>query len=327
MMLRVMLLVFMLAWPWPAAAASFQDDSGQPITVTAPYQRIISLYGAHTENLFSLGAGDQVVGVSTSEDYPPEALTKPALSYRDDPERMLALRPDLVLVRPMIMRGRRGLVDSLRQAGVTVVSLQPRSAEGMFTYWQRLGLLTGRRERAEAMIARFRRELGLIRARVITVPERERPRVFFESIHRRMKTFAPDSIAAFALEVGRRRKLGGRGRGGAGHQHRGLRQGAHPVSCHGDGRVPGPGGRHESGEPGRHPEGAWFPSPEGRAAGQGAFDRRAVGLPPHPAVAARHPSSSRPCCIPKWSWTSPTLNDHHDPGALQPAHAAGGDPG
>ena len=201
MMLRVMLLVFMLAWPWPAAAASFQDDSGQPITVTAPYQRIISLYGAHTENLFSLGAGDQVVGVSTSEDYPPEALTKPALSFRDDPERMLALRPDLVLVRPMIMRGRQGLVDSLRQAGVAVVSLQPRSAEGMFTYWQRLGLLTGRRERAEAMIARFRRELGLIRARVITVSERKRPRVFFESIHRRMKTFAPGSTAVFALEA------------------------------------------------------------------------------------------------------------------------------
>ena len=201
MMLRVMLLVFMLAWPWPAAAASFQDDSGQPITVTAPYQRIISLYGAHTENLFSLGAGDQMVGVSTSEDYPPEALRKPALSFRDDPERMLALRPDLVLVRPMIMRGRQGLVDSLRQAGVAVVSLQPMGVDEMFRYWRRLGLLTGHQARAEAMIARFGRELDIIRARVAQVPESQRPRVFFESIHRRMKTFAPDSIAAFALEA------------------------------------------------------------------------------------------------------------------------------
>ena len=119
----------------------FTDDSGQRVRFARPLKRIISLYGAHTENLFSLGLDDEIIGVSTNESYPPAALGKPAFSYRDDPERLLAARPDLVLVRPMIMRGHSGLAASLRRAGVTVVSLQPSSVPQMLAYWQKLGQL------------------------------------------------------------------------------------------------------------------------------------------------------------------------------------------
>ena len=44
---------------------------------------------------------------------------------RDDAERLLSVRPDLVLVRPMIERGYPAFVSKLEAAGVTVASLQP----------------------------------------------------------------------------------------------------------------------------------------------------------------------------------------------------------
>jgi len=60
-----------------------QDQGGRTLGVQKPFERIISLYGAHTENLYSLGAGHRVVGVSRNETFPPEAMEKPVFSYHD----------------------------------------------------------------------------------------------------------------------------------------------------------------------------------------------------------------------------------------------------
>jgi iron complex transport system substrate-binding protein len=184
-----------------AASLVFRDDSGQRIEVKKPFTRIISLYGAHTENLFSLGLDRQIIGVPPKQTYPPPALNKPVFSYRDDPERFLAARPDLVLIRPMIYRSRRNLVSRLREYGVTLVSLQPRSIQGMFKYWLRLGQLTGRQVQAQKMIEEFKRRLAAFRARTARVPDQQRPRVYFEAIHSKMKTFAPESMAIFVLRA------------------------------------------------------------------------------------------------------------------------------
>ncbi|CAO0820941.1 iron complex transport system substrate-binding protein [Desulfarculales bacterium] len=196
-----LLLALLLGWPASAAWAgqSLVDDSGQTIQIKAPFRRIISLYPAHTENLYTLGLEAAIIGVSPGETQPPSARDKPVFSYRDDPERFLAARPDLVLIRPMIYRGHRALVDRLRQVGITVVSLQPNSVEEMYTYWRRLGLLGGYEPQAEDMVRGFRQGLEAIKARWAGVPPEQRPRVYFEAIHSKMKTFAPESMAAFVL--------------------------------------------------------------------------------------------------------------------------------
>ncbi|MDF1613356.1 ABC transporter substrate-binding protein [Desulfurivibrio dismutans] len=176
------------------------DNSGREIVVEQPFRRIISLYPAHTENLAALGLDQQVIGIGLSDDHPPHLLDRPRFSYREDPERYIGHRPDLVLTRPMIERAYPQLIAKLEQAGITVVSLQPTSMTGIFDYWRQLGMLTGREAAAEGMIAQFQRELAAIRQQVDDMPEEQRRRVFFSSIHRQMKTFAPQSIAMFVLE-------------------------------------------------------------------------------------------------------------------------------
>ena len=52
------------------------DQAGRRIEVRRPFERIISLYGAHTENLFALGYEGGVIGVGRNEVYPPAALKK-----------------------------------------------------------------------------------------------------------------------------------------------------------------------------------------------------------------------------------------------------------
>jgi iron complex transport system substrate-binding protein len=176
------------------------DNSGQTIKVATPFTRIISLYSAHTENLCSLGAQDLLVGISRSDDYPASITGKPRFSYREDPEKFIALQPDLVLVRPMIERSYPQFINKMKQAGITVVSLQPNSVEEMFSYWEKLGILTGHEAQAKEMITVFQSRLKLVRDSLKGVKTDQRPIVYFESIHKKMKTFAPESIGAFVLD-------------------------------------------------------------------------------------------------------------------------------
>lgn len=175
------------------------DQAGREITVSKPFGRIISLYGAHTENLFALGVDSSIIGVSRNDLYPKAVQNKTKFSYHDDPEKFLADHPDLVLIRPMIDRGYAALVQRLEKSGITVLSLQPGSIDEMFVYWRILGVLAGKQERAEHMVQQFIQtifELNKI-TEGIDLPKR----VYFESIHKKMKTFTQESMAIFALEA------------------------------------------------------------------------------------------------------------------------------
>jgi iron complex transport system substrate-binding protein len=157
-------------------------------------------YGAHTENLAHLGLDKEIIGRTGEDDYPPAITGKPEFSDRDDPEKFIAAHPDLVLIRPMVESSHPELFAKLQQAGITVVSLQPTDVEQMFAYWRDLGRLTGKTDKAEEMIKEFRSGLAQIGKRFADIPENKRPRVYFESIHAKMRTFSPDSITIFALE-------------------------------------------------------------------------------------------------------------------------------
>ncbi|MGB5987007.1 MAG: ABC transporter substrate-binding protein [Desulfobacterales bacterium] len=199
--LCALLLGLLMASPAARAAdpLAVVDQMGRRLRVVKPFERIISLYGAHTENLFALGLDGSLIGVSRSETYPPQALARPVFSYREDPERLLALRPDLVLTRPMIDGGYPHFVARLEQMGITVASLQPAAPAELYAYWRNLGRLTGRLAAAEQLIARFETAVNAFRA--LTREMQPKKRVYFEAIHRRMKTFTPQSTAIFVLET------------------------------------------------------------------------------------------------------------------------------
>jgi len=167
---------------------------------TPVYKRIISLYPAHTENLTALGLSQEVIGIATSDTYPPEILGKQRFSHRDNAEKFIAADPDLILIRPMIAHAAPKLIEQLEGAGITVISLQPRSVEEMFTYWMELGNLSGRDGNAAEMVQSFKEELIQFKQELQSIPLDKRPRVYFESIHSKMKTFSPASIAIFVLE-------------------------------------------------------------------------------------------------------------------------------
>jgi len=163
---------------------------------TRPYVRVVSLYAAHAENLAFMGASQVLAGISE----PMEGVNAPKVTARDGAEAIAALKPDLVLARPMLRIAEPGLLEQLERLGVKVVCLQPGSPEELVPYWLELGRLTGRENEAKDMAARFQTELAGLDAKISAIPTDSRKRVFFDAIHRQMKTVSPDSMAAFALK-------------------------------------------------------------------------------------------------------------------------------
>jgi len=181
------------------AVIQITDDEGKVITMKKPAQRIISLYSAHTENLFSLGLDEQIIGVGKSDNYPEQVKEKKAFDYKSDPENVIAEKPDLVLIRPFISKSVPDFVEALEGAGITVVSLYPNKFEDFDEYIMKLAKLTGKTEEAKAMLQSFHEEIQKIND--MTKDIQPKVRVFFESTENECRTVTKDSMVAKAIEL------------------------------------------------------------------------------------------------------------------------------
>ena len=207
-MKKLLLILLSLLFIFPSAIAEsespenaeirFTDARGKEIVLSQPAGRIISLYSAHTENLFALGAGHLLIGGSNSEVYPKEATLLPVYHYREDPEKVIAAMPDLVLVRPMIERVVPEYIEALERAGLTVASIYPDTADEFDEYIRTLALITGTQETAEALIADRH-------ARIKAIAEENKDlepvRVFFETSADPLRTLTADALAVTSVTL------------------------------------------------------------------------------------------------------------------------------
>jgi iron complex transport system substrate-binding protein len=168
--------------------------------------RIVSLLPAHTEVLFAIGAGADVVGVTFECDHPaeartrrivstsamPEGLTPPEIDayvasaiaagedlYRLDAGALAGLDADLVVTQDLcaVCAVDVSVVDdALAHLGCTadVLTLDPHTLAEVDDAVLRLGAATGRTAAAEALVASTRARLEAVRSHVAGRP---RPRV------------------------------------------------------------------------------------------------------------------------------------------------------
>ncbi|SHJ56060.1 iron complex transport system substrate-binding protein [Dethiosulfatibacter aminovorans DSM 17477] len=176
---------------------SFIDDMGNQINLNSPCERIIPLYSAHTENLYFLGAGDQIIGAYKTSIYPPEAAFLPRYLYQEDPEKIIAVNPDAVIIRPFINRKSPEFVEALENAGVLVVSLYPESFDEFDEYIEKLALLSGKTVEAEKLLKEFHEDIDGISQ--LTSGIEDKKTIFFESTDVNVRTVTSDSMPGLAI--------------------------------------------------------------------------------------------------------------------------------
>ncbi len=125
------------------AAVSVKDDLGLTVSLSGPAQRVISLAPHATELIYHVGAGSQLVAVTSYSDYPAEAKKLPIVGdFRQiDLERVLAMKPDLVVVWQGGNPQKQ--LERLKKAGIPVFYSDPRHLKDIPDNMVKLGILTG----------------------------------------------------------------------------------------------------------------------------------------------------------------------------------------
>jgi len=133
--------------------------------------RIISLIPAVTEMLFAIGAGQQLVAVSSFDEYPHEVKTLERVGALLDPnlERILALKPDLVIV----YGSQEDLIAQLTRAGIPIFSYRHAGLAGVTVTITQVGDRVGRSGEAATLVRQIDERMADIKRRIAGRP---RPR-------------------------------------------------------------------------------------------------------------------------------------------------------
>jgi iron complex transport system substrate-binding protein len=198
---RLLLLVLLAscskpADPPPAATRDFVDSRGRTVSLPFPPRRIVSIIPSTTELLFAVGAGEQVAGVTTYCDWPPEAKAKPKIgNIVVNYELLATLKPDVVVTS---WSQTKKTTSEIEGKGYAVFSVEPRSFEEIAGALRTLGKISGHEAEGE-------RAAASLEARVKAVVAAPGPAFYFEHSAEPLGTTGPDSYLGEAL-----RRAGGR---------------------------------------------------------------------------------------------------------------------
>jgi iron complex transport system substrate-binding protein len=192
--------------PTPLAPLSAVDDFGREMNLTIEPARIISLAPSATELVYALGSFDQLVAVTTADDFPSQVASKEKVGGLDNPslEKILSLEPDLVIAvfgTPMT------LIENLRKQQVPVFGLNPRTVKEVLQDIYSLGSLLGKEEPAKQLIDQTLSAIATLQERVSTTATL--PKVYLETWPQEpYYTFGPGSFGDDLIRIAGGENLG-----------------------------------------------------------------------------------------------------------------------
>jgi cobalamin transport system substrate-binding protein len=137
----------------PAGTGEFPvtiEAGNGKVTIAKKPERIVSLSATHTETLFAVGAGPQVVAVDEQSNYPPEAPKTDLSGFKPNVEAIIAKKPDLVVISDDLDK----IAAELGKVNVPVL-IQPAATklEDAYEEIAELGAATGNKAKADEVVS------------------------------------------------------------------------------------------------------------------------------------------------------------------------------
>jgi iron complex transport system substrate-binding protein len=160
---------------WAQAEIRLLDDRGVTLVLAQPPQRIVSLLPSLTESICALRGCERLVGTDRFSNSPPQVAALPKVGGLEDAqlERIVALRPDVVLAAPSAR-----VIERLESLGLKVLVLDTQTHADVKRTLQSLAQLLGTPAEAGKVWARIESALS---DAALRVPASVRgQRVYFE---------------------------------------------------------------------------------------------------------------------------------------------------
>ncbi|KKX68207.1 cobalamin-binding protein [Pseudomonas putida] len=164
----------------------------------AAVERVVSLAPSLSEIVVELGSADLLVGVLDAGERLVELKGLPSVGRYGqlDMERLLSLKPDLLLLWPGSVGPAQR--EQLKRLGIPTYVAEPHDFEQLTTQIEAIALQLGRPERGAALADGLRQRLAELRQRY----RRDQPlRVFYQVWDRPLYTVGGGQIISAALEV------------------------------------------------------------------------------------------------------------------------------
>lgn len=174
------------------------DFTGTTLVLEKPAQRIVALAPHIVENVFSAGAGEQLVGVVAYSDFPEQAKTLPLVGgySKTNLEKILELDPDLIIAWQS--GNSDATVARIKELGYPVYVDQPDSLSDLSKSIRDIGTLTGHAEHANAVMEQYLGQLESIKAR-----HTDKPKIstFYQVWNQPLRTITGKHIISDAIRI------------------------------------------------------------------------------------------------------------------------------
>ena len=184
---------------WPM---TLTDGLGREVVLEKAPERIVSLSPSNTEVLFAAGAGPLVVGDTEYCDYPEEAksITKiGGFSAKTiSVETIVSLNPDLVLSNDS---GHETIIEALEQANIPVYAVKGNTFEDVYANLELVGKLTGNEATTAQVVDDMKARIAAVEEKVASVPQDQRPTVFWEVWDEPLMTSGPNTFSAQMVAI------------------------------------------------------------------------------------------------------------------------------
>ena len=164
--LLCLLLVFVVVLTACGTKSDQKHDERQSEGHT--YKRIISLMPSNTEILYELGLGDDVIGVSTVDDYPKEVKDKKQFdAMKLNKELLMKAKPDLILAHESQKATNDKVLKGLKDSGVKIVYVKDaQSIDEMYESFMQIGKVTHKEKAAKKLVKETKQNIENVKKSV-----------------------------------------------------------------------------------------------------------------------------------------------------------------
>ncbi len=173
------------------------DDLGRTIRIPQNIERAVSLAPNLTENIFAVGAGSKLVGVTSFCDYPDEAKKIPKIGDTISPnmETIIALKPQIVFVSTASQI--ENFTKTLENQNIAIFITNPNDFESILRNLKQLADILGTSANAEKLIGDLQRRVKIVEEKVKDKPK---TKVFVQISKEPLFTIGKDSFITEIIE-------------------------------------------------------------------------------------------------------------------------------